>query len=102
MFRSIGVGGGGTMGRNIAEGLSSEGVEVRLEEEDADGLAGARAVLEASREGQLERWAITQAEKRLILGGIHLGLEMEHLSGWVLVIETVTEDMDIKKRVFAR
>ncbi|OUM97792.1 MAG: 3-hydroxybutyryl-CoA dehydrogenase [Paenibacillaceae bacterium ZCTH02-B3] len=102
MFRSIGVVGGGTMGRSIAEMLASKGLEVRLVEKDEEHLAAARAGLEASLERQLERWAITQAEKRLILGRIHLGLEMENLSGCDLVIETVTEDMDIKKRVFAR
>src|SRR5690606_25612809 len=102
MFRSIGVVGGGTMGRSIAEMLASKGLEVRLVEKDEEHLAAARAGLEASLERQLERWAITQAEKRLILGRIHLGLEMENLSGCDLVIETVTEDMAVKKRVFAR
>ncbi|HEY8530370.1 MAG TPA: 3-hydroxyacyl-CoA dehydrogenase NAD-binding domain-containing protein [Paenibacillaceae bacterium] len=102
MFRSIGVVGGGTMGRSIAEMLASKGLEVRLVEKDEEHLAAARDGLETSLEKQLERWAITQAEKKLILGRIHLGLELEKLSGCDLVIETITEDMDSKKRVFAR
>jgi len=102
MFRSIGVVGGGTMGRSIAEMMASKGLEVRLVEKDEGHLAATRAGLEASLERQLERWAITQAEKKLILSRIHLERDLEKLSGCDLVIETVTEDMDIKKQVFAR
>jgi len=102
MFRSIGVVGGGTMGRSIAEMLASKGLEVRLVEKDKEHLDAARAGLEMSLDKQLERWAITQAEKKLILSRIHLEQEPEKLTGCELVIETITEDMDSKKRVFAR
>jgi 3-hydroxybutyryl-CoA dehydrogenase len=102
MLRSIGVVGGGTMGRSIAEMLASKGLEVRMVEKDEEHLAAARAGLEMSLDKQLERWAITQAEKKLILSRIHLEEEPEKLVGCDLVIETITEDMDSKKRVFAR
>lgn len=102
MFRTIGVVGGGTMGRSIAEMLASNGLEVRLVEKDEERLAAAREGLETSLDRQLERWAITQAEKKLILNRIHLGLELEQLAGCDLVIETITEDMDSKKQVFSR
>ncbi len=102
MFRTIGVVGGGTMGQSIAEMLASNGLEVRLVEKNEEQLAAARAGLETSLDRQLERWAITQAEKKLILNRIHMGLDLEQLVGCDLVIETITEDMESKKHVFTR
>jgi 3-hydroxybutyryl-CoA dehydrogenase len=99
-FKKIGVIGGGTMGRSIAEMLSQKGLEVYLVEKSEEQLEHAFQMLEISLDKQIEKWAITTAEKKLILSRIHKISDKSMLKDVDMVIEAVTEDMDIKKEVF--
>lgn len=100
MFRTIGVVGAGTMGRSIAEMLAVKGLDVLLMERSTKHLETAMDMLEASLDRQMERWAITAAEKKLILNRIHKQKSLQDLGECDLVIETVSEDLDVKKQVF--
>ncbi|MBW5446590.1 3-hydroxybutyryl-CoA dehydrogenase [Cohnella sp. CFH 77786] len=100
MFRTIGVVGAGTMGRSIAEMLAVKGLDVLLLEKSPEQLESAMGLLEASLDRQMERWAITAAEKKLILNRIHKQQTLQDLGECDLVIETVSEDLEIKKQVF--
>lgn len=100
MFRTIGVVGAGTMGRSIAEMLAVKGLDVLLVEKSQEHLESALEMLEASLDRQMERWAITAAEKKLILNRIHKQKSLQDLGECDLVIETVSEDLDLKKQVF--
>ncbi|TJY44306.1 3-hydroxybutyryl-CoA dehydrogenase [Cohnella pontilimi] len=100
MFRKIGVVGAGTMGRSIAEMLAEKGLDVFLLEQTPQQLEQAMSLLEASLDRQMERWAITAAEKKLILNRIHKLNAVQELVNCDLVIETVTEDLDRKKEIF--
>jgi len=100
MFRKIGVVGMGTMGQSIAEMLAAKGLDVYVTEISAERLGQAMDMLEASLDRQIERWAITQAEKKLILNRIHREVSVVNLSECDLVIETIVEDLDSKKAVF--
>ncbi len=100
-FKKIGVIGGGTMGQGIAEMLSHNGLDVYLVEKTEQTLEQAYANIEVSLEKQIEKWAITAAEKKLILSRIHKVTDKSKLAEVDMVIETVTEDMDLKKQVFA-
>ena len=100
MFRRIGVVGAGTMGRSIAEMLAVKGLDVLLVEKSAESLESAMEMLESSLDRQMERWAITLAEKKLILNRIHKHKSLQDLGECDLVIETVSEDLDVKKTVF--
>ncbi|MFC5699938.1 3-hydroxyacyl-CoA dehydrogenase family protein [Cohnella faecalis] len=101
MFRKIGVVGAGTMGQSIAELLSSKGLDVYLVEKTPELLDQAMETLEASLDRQMERWAITGAEKKLLLNRIHKNVTMAALAECELVIETISEDLDSKIEVFA-
>jgi 3-hydroxybutyryl-CoA dehydrogenase len=90
------------MGQGIAEMLAAKGLDVHLTEKSAEGLEQAARAIELSLDRQIERWAITQAEKKLILGRIHLEPSLEHLASCELVIETISEDLDSKLAVFAQ
>lgn len=100
MFRNVGVVGAGTMGQSIAEMLAVKGLEVYLTEKTPERLKQAMESIEASLDRQIEKWAITQAEKKLILNRIHTVPSLELLTPCELVIETITEDMDSKQAVF--
>lgn len=100
MFRNVGVVGAGTMGQSIAEMLAVKGLEVHLAEKTPDKLKSALEAIETSLDRQIEKWAITSAEKKLILNRIHTAPTLDYLAHCELVIETITEDMDSKQAVF--
>ncbi|MFD2612063.1 3-hydroxyacyl-CoA dehydrogenase family protein [Paenibacillus gansuensis] len=99
-FKKIGVIGGGTMGQGIAEMLSRKGLDVLLVEKTKEKLHNAFDMIEMSLDKQLEKWAITNTEKKLILAKIHKVDELADLSDCDMVIETITEDLDAKKEIF--
>ncbi|WP_281888035.1 3-hydroxyacyl-CoA dehydrogenase family protein [Paenibacillus sp. YYML68] len=101
-FHKIGVVGAGTMGQGIAEMLAARGLEVLLIERTPERLEQAWEQLEISLDKQLEKWAITAAEKKLILSRIHKETEWARLAECDMVIESVSEDMELKKSIFAR
>lgn len=101
MFLVIGVVGAGTMGQSIAEMLAFKGLDVHLAEKTPESLQQAMEAIEASLDRQLERWAITAAEKKLTLNRIHTERSLDNLADCDLVIETITEDLDSKKEIFA-
>ncbi|MCC3376478.1 3-hydroxyacyl-CoA dehydrogenase family protein [Cohnella sp. REN36] len=100
MWRKIGVVGAGTMGQSIAEMLAAKGLDVHLTDYTAERLQQALLQIETSLDRQIERWAITTAEKKLILNRIHTEPSLSHLAECDLVIETISEDLDSKKDVF--
>lgn len=102
MFRNIGVIGAGTMGQGIAEMLAVKGLDVYLVEKSTEKLEQAKSMLEASLDRQIERWAITAAEKKLTLNRIHMETSLQHLADCELVIETISEDLDSKLEVFSK
>ncbi|GGJ12069.1 3-hydroxyacyl-CoA dehydrogenase family protein [Paenibacillus hunanensis] len=101
-FKRVGVIGGGTMGQGIAEMLAKKGIEVLLVEKTPEKLDNAWDMIETSLDKQMEKWALTQAEKKLILGKIQKVTHFAELGSCELVIETISEDSEAKKEVFAQ
>lgn len=98
--RKVGVVGAGTMGQSICEMLASNGLDVYMAEQNDDRLAHAVSMIEQSLDKQMERWAVTAAEKKLIMNRIHPKTSLNELQSCELVIETITEDLDSKLAVF--
>ncbi|WP_010492007.1 3-hydroxyacyl-CoA dehydrogenase family protein [Paenibacillus elgii] len=101
-FARIGVVGAGTMGQGIAEMLAAKGLEVMLIERTPERLEQAWEQIEISLDKQLEKWAITPVEKKLILSRIAKETYIHRLAECDMVIETVSEDLEIKKEVFRK
>ncbi|WP_019910029.1 3-hydroxyacyl-CoA dehydrogenase family protein [Paenibacillus sp. HW567] len=99
-FKKIGVIGGGTMGQGIAEMLAAKGLDVMLVEKTTERLDYSYEMIETSLDKQLEKWAITQAEKKLILSRIQKVTHFAELSSCDMVIETITEDLEAKQMIF--
>ncbi|MCS7459319.1 3-hydroxyacyl-CoA dehydrogenase NAD-binding domain-containing protein [Paenibacillus doosanensis] len=96
----VGVVGAGTMGQGIAEMLAWQGLDVVLIERSAEKLEQAFEHIEASLDKQMEKWAITASEKKLILSRIHKETDMNRLAVCELVIESINEDLELKKQLF--
>ncbi|PZT54484.1 3-hydroxyacyl-CoA dehydrogenase family protein [Paenibacillus silvae] len=99
-FKKIGVVGGGTMGQGISQMLAAKGLDVLLVEHTTQKLDHAYNMIETNLDKQLEKWAITKAEKKLILSRITKVGHLAELGSCDMVIETITEDLEAKKKVF--
>ena len=100
MIKKVGVVGVGTMGQGIAEMLAKNSLDVYMLEISDDRLKHALNMIEMSLDKQIEKWAITSSEKKLILSRIHTIAKMEELTGCELIIESITEDLEQKKEIF--
>ncbi|WP_248925478.1 3-hydroxyacyl-CoA dehydrogenase family protein [Paenibacillus hamazuiensis] len=99
-FKKIGVLGAGTMGQGIAEMLAAKGLEVFLTERTIEKLDAAWEMIENNLDKQMEKWAITAAEKKLILSRIHKVTFLGDVSLCDMVIETISEDLEQKMELF--
>ncbi|MCM3171500.1 MULTISPECIES: 3-hydroxyacyl-CoA dehydrogenase NAD-binding domain-containing protein [Paenibacillus] len=101
-FKKIGVVGGGTMGQGISQMLAAKGLDVLLVEHTTEKLDYAYNMIETNLDKQLEKWAITKAEKKLILSRINKVAHLAELGSCDMVIETISEDLEAKKAVFSQ
>ncbi|WP_240413743.1 3-hydroxyacyl-CoA dehydrogenase family protein [Paenibacillus periandrae] len=99
-WNKVGVVGGGTMGQGISEMLAAQGLEVILIDRTTQKLEQAWEYIENSLDKQMEKWAITAAEKKLILSRIHRSTDMSLLTDCDMVIESISEDLEQKKQLF--
>ncbi|MEO3427483.1 3-hydroxyacyl-CoA dehydrogenase NAD-binding domain-containing protein [Pelagibius sp. CAU 1746] len=98
-IRTVGVIGGGRMGKGIVLALATRGLEVRLVEQDEAHLATAMSGLRQMVE-ELEARKKTSSASRL-LQAIRPG-DLAALAECDLVVEAIVEDMDAKRDLFAR
>ncbi|MCR8642238.1 3-hydroxyacyl-CoA dehydrogenase NAD-binding domain-containing protein [Paenibacillus sp. N1-5-1-14] len=101
-FKKIGVIGGGTMGQGIAEMLAKKGLDVILVEKTEELTQTSLEHIANNLDKQLEKWAITEAEKKLILAKIHGTADLNEVATCDMIIETVSEELEVKKEVFRR
>ncbi|WNR42403.1 3-hydroxyacyl-CoA dehydrogenase family protein [Paenibacillus roseipurpureus] len=100
MYKTIGVIGGGTMGQGIAEMLAARGLDVMLAEKTIEKLDRAIEQITVSLDKQIDRWALTEAEKKSILSKIKRADSILDMAACDFVIETISEDLNAKKHVF--
>ncbi|TBL79697.1 3-hydroxyacyl-CoA dehydrogenase family protein [Paenibacillus thalictri] len=101
-MKKIGVLGAGTMGQGIAEMLAAKGLEVLLMERTPEKLEEAWEQIGSSLDKQMVKWAITAAEKKLLLSKIHKVTDYSGLADCDMVIESITEDLELKKALFCQ
>ena len=101
-FRKLGIVGGGTMGKSIAEKVASNGIDVIVVEVSQTKADQAREELVATLDRELEKWAITASEKKVVLSRVRFTADLGELAATDMVIETVHEDLEAKKDVMRR
>ncbi|MBP1156222.1 MULTISPECIES: 3-hydroxyacyl-CoA dehydrogenase NAD-binding domain-containing protein [unclassified Paenibacillus] len=102
MVSKVGVVGAGTMGQGIAEMLAGKGLDVILIERTPEKLDQAIEQIEVSLDKQLEKWAITAVEKKIILSKIHKEAYLHRMMECDLVIESISEDLELKKQLLGQ
>ncbi len=99
-IRHVGIVGSGIMGSGIAEVAAKAGHEVVLrsrKQESADAMV---ASLEKSLAKQVDRGKLEAADRDATLGRVSATSELADLEGCDLVIESVVEDLAVKKELF--
>ncbi|NOX63901.1 MAG: 3-hydroxybutyryl-CoA dehydrogenase [Chloroflexi bacterium] len=101
-IQTIGVVGCGLMGSGIAEVCARSGFDVIVGELNQEFLDAGMARIQKSLDRAVKRGKIEAAEAEAALARIRGTLEPADFAPADLVIEAVTEDVDLKKRIFGK
>ena len=96
----LGIVGSGIMGSGIAEVAAKAGSTVVLrsrKQESADAMV---AALGASLAKQVGRGKLDEAEAEAVQGRVSATADLEALADCEMVLESVIEDLDVKKQLF--
>jgi len=97
--RTWGVLGTGPLGRGIAELAAAKGFEVIIWGAAAADLDQARRIIDLALQQQIERWAITESEKRATLGRIRFTTDLAQLTGAQFVVDASSSSVkEIQER----
>jgi 3-hydroxybutyryl-CoA dehydrogenase len=99
---TIGVIGAGTMGNGIAQVMARAGRRVVLRDVKEEFLERGMAAIDRSLQRDVDKERLKEEEKREIISRIRVATEWEALGEATLVVEAVTENLDVKTDVFRR
>jgi 3-hydroxybutyryl-CoA dehydrogenase len=98
----LGIVGSGIMGSGIAEVAAKAGVDVVLRSRQQASADAMVAALERSLAKQVERGKLEEAEAKEIGARVSATDDLSALSDCDLVLESVVEDLAVKKELFTR
>ena len=99
-IRRVGVIGAGQMGSGIAHVCALAGLEVRLNDVNADRINSGIATINGNMARQVSRKRISEDERQAALKRISPAETMEGFSDCDLVIEAATEKEEVKRKIF--
>lgn len=100
-LRTIGIVGTGAMGRGIAEVAAQSGLETILVKSRPGTLDGARRYIAESLGRAVKKGKLTPAALDQTLARLTLTSDLDAVSGCDVVIESIVEDLDHKRALFA-
>ncbi|HLF41179.1 MAG TPA: 3-hydroxybutyryl-CoA dehydrogenase [Acidimicrobiia bacterium] len=100
-IKRVGIVGSGTMGSGIAEVASKKGFEVVLRSRSKEGAESMVKGLERSLGKQVEKGKLAEGDRDAALALVRGCTDLEELAECDLVIESVVEDLGVKKQLFA-
>ncbi|MCB8880868.1 3-hydroxybutyryl-CoA dehydrogenase [Acidisoma cellulosilytica] len=98
-IRIVGVVGAGQMGNGIAHVAALSGLEVVLTDLRAEALTQALATIGKNLDRQVQKGAVTEADRMAALGRIRTTAETSALGPCDIVIEAATEREEIKTTI---
>jgi 3-hydroxybutyryl-CoA dehydrogenase len=101
-IRKVAVIGAGTMGRGIAQVFAQSGYEAILIDVVEEQLQGAMASVAKFLGRSVEKGRLSEEEKDAILGRLHSAADLDAAADADFVVEAVSENVDLKKRIFAQ
>ena len=96
----VGIIGSGIMGAGLVEVAARSGRSVVLRSRTLDGADAAVSKLEGGLARQVEKGRLDADERDAILGRISTTADLVDLADCDLVLESVVEDLDVKKDLF--
>ncbi|MCG6912211.1 MAG: 3-hydroxybutyryl-CoA dehydrogenase [Deltaproteobacteria bacterium] len=93
--------GAGTMGAGIAQLCAQQGMEAVLTDISLELSEGALAKITKGLDGRIAKGKITEADKQDVLSRMTAAGDLSPAADADIVIESVVENLDIKKKVFA-
>ena len=99
-LRRVGVVGAGVMGTGIAFVCAQAGLEVTLVDVEGERVERAMTAIDSLLSKKVAEGKISEGDKVRALRRLKGATQLEALRGVDFVIEAVTEDMEVKKRVF--
>jgi 3-hydroxybutyryl-CoA dehydrogenase len=100
-FRKIGVIGAGQMGNGIAHVCALSGFHVLLNDVVADRITEGLATISGNLARQVSRQRISDEERQAAIKRISPATSLDDLGDCDLVIESATEQEEIKRKIFA-
>jgi 3-hydroxybutyryl-CoA dehydrogenase len=100
VIKTIGVVGAGTMGNGIAQVAARAGFNVILRDVKDEYIERGMTAVDKSLQRDVDKERLQEEEKRAIINRIQTSTEMDALAEADLVVEAVTEDVNVKSDVF--
>ncbi|HXI74952.1 MAG TPA: 3-hydroxybutyryl-CoA dehydrogenase [Pyrinomonadaceae bacterium] len=100
MSEIFGVVGAGTMGNGIAQVAARAGFEVVMRDVADDFLARGMSAIDKSLQRDVDKERLTAEEKQSIIGRIKTTTELADLREAFIIVEAVTEDLQVKIDLF--
>jgi 3-hydroxybutyryl-CoA dehydrogenase len=98
----IGIVGAGTMGNGIAHVCALAGYGVILTDVNQEVLDRAMTFVKKNLERQVKKEIIGTADMEKALARIETNVDIQAVKGSQVVVEAATEDLDLKKKLFAQ
>jgi 3-hydroxybutyryl-CoA dehydrogenase len=100
-IRRVGICGSGIMGGGLAEVAARGGFDVVVRSRSRKGAKAMLDGLERTLDRQVDKGRLTEEARKEILGRIQITDDLADLAGCDLVIESVVEDLAVKRELFA-
>lgn len=101
MIKKVGVIGAGTMGRGIAQNLITTGVKALLCDQNLELAEAGRSYIEKRLARGVSKGRMTEEAKAEAMSLLTIKAALKDLSDCDVVIEAATENMAVKKIIFA-
>ncbi len=104
-FKKVGIVGCGILGQEITRMVSGNGIEVRFIEISQEKIDQALREIARELDRMIQRWGMTESEKRAILSRIKGATNYQLLEGCDIVIEAVKsrsreDSVELRKKIF--
>ena len=97
----VAVLGAGQMGNGIAHVFAQAGYPVTMIDISRDALVRGKDTISKNLDRQVKKGSVTADEKEKILGRVAAAESLDGVKGATIVIEAVTEQRDLKLRIFS-
>lgn len=98
--KTVGVVGAGLMGSGIAQVSAAAGLQVTVRDVNDAALARGRTAIEKSLAKFVEKGKLAPADRDATLGRLHFTTDLGRIAATDLVIEAVTEDLELKNALW--